>query len=101
MAHGGDPPKKGSARWEALTNGTSTQYYLARRYFNYSVDEWDALPAWQSQVYIQGLKDQGVIRDANGSDEEGPAAGPSGTPATSQVDYASGWIPKGFKRRTT
>jgi len=65
------------------------------------MDEWDNLPAWQSQMYIEGLKESGIIKDPNSPDGEGPAAGSSGTPVQAQADYASGFIPKGFKRRTT
>ena len=99
MAHGRDPPKKGEPRWEALTKGQTTQYYLARRYFKYSVEEWDELPWWKSQMYLMGLKDHGVIQDGTPSDE-GPAQGAPGKP-TVLADYASGMIPKGFKRRRT
>lgn len=97
MAGRRDPPKKGSDRWSSLTNGSETQYYLARRYFNYSVEEWDALPWWQAALYLMGLEDQGVIGD-KASNPSGSADSSSGTAIN--TDYAGeGPLPPGFQTR--
>ena len=98
MADPGDPPKKGNPRIEVLTRGHGSTYYLARRYFNLSPSEWDALPWWESVILIQGLQEQGVIQDPDAPPKEaGAGSSNPGTPPL--VDYAEGLVPTGFKTR--
>lgn len=63
------------------------------------MDEWDALPAWKTHMYIEGLKEAGVIKDPDAPDEGQPSTGSTGKPAEVVADYASGFIPRGFKTR--
>jgi hypothetical protein len=92
----GDQPKKGSPRLEALTRGFGNEYYLARRYFNYSIEEWDQLPWWQTATYMNGLIEQGILKS-----DDAPETGPNRTgSAAPLVDYAEGKIPPGFRTRS-
>lgn len=97
MAHERDSPKKGSPRWEALTRGQANTYYIARRYFQLSPEEWDELPIWLSIAYIEGLQDQGILKGGEGrSNPSSPGTGSGKAP----VDYADAVpLPKGFKTR--
>jgi hypothetical protein len=52
-------------------------------------------------MYIEGLKTAGIIKEAGASDDGGSASRVPGKPHEARVDYASGFIPKGFNRRTT
>lgn len=63
MDGGRDPPGKGNPRYEGLTGGEAgrTRYYLARRYFNLSVKEWDDLPWWEAELLMEGLRAQHII----------------------------------------
>lgn len=97
MADGRTQAKKGSPRWEALTKGAANQYYLARRYFNYTVDEWDALPWWQAALYLQGLEDQGIIGDKDAPTNQSVESKPG---TALNTDYAAdGPLPPGFTTR--
>lgn len=97
MARRGDPPKTGSARWTALTGGHETQYYLARRYFNFTVDEWNELPWWQSALYLQGLEDQGIIGDKANGQHKSSSSQPGTAINTDYADDAP--LPPGFQTR--
>lgn len=97
MVDGGDPPKKDNPRWQALTRGQANTYYLARRYFQLSPEEWDELPWWLSISYIEGLVDQGILKgDGSRSTPNNPGPGTG----SANVDYADSVpLPKGFKTR--
>lgn len=100
MAHRGNLPKKGNPRYEELTGGQGTTYYLARRYFQLSPAEWDELPWWQSTCYLEGLEAEGVIGDKNNKTSHTPKAGQPGKPAVGSVDYAEDpFLPRGFTTR--
>jgi len=97
VAPRGDRPKKDNPRLAGLTGERGTEFYLAKRYFNSSPEEWDAMPWWLTTTYLNGLTEQGVIGDGN---EKSPNKG-SNSPgqAGPLVDYASGAFPPGFKTR--
>jgi hypothetical protein len=97
VAHERDPPKKDNPRYEALTGGNANSYYIARRYFNLSPEEWNDLPWWLSVAYLEGLADQGILKgDKNRSNPGNP--GPGTGQAT--VDYSDAVpLPKGFQTR--
>lgn len=96
MADRPDPPKREpGSRYEALTGGVGTQWYLARRYFNMTPEEWDNSPWYVTACYIQGLEDQGILGDSNSKTPPEKAPGKPSQQAV--VDYASGMpLPPGF-----
>lgn len=47
-------------------------YYLARRYFNLSVQDWKDLPWWEGQLLMEGLENQKII---GGEQEKAPQPG--------------------------
>lgn len=53
-------PFDSDRRYEALSGGREQRsvYYLARRRLGLSVREWDALPWWQSRLYLEGLSEE-------------------------------------------
>lgn len=74
-------PKCRERRYSALTEGTRKTYYLARRYLNYSIEEWEALPWWEQRVYIEGLE-----WELTPPEDESPNGGsPRGTGPASQA----------------
>lgn len=63
-----------------------------------SPDEWNEAPAWLTQVYIEGLQDQGVLGGGDNKTESGGGSNPGKTPPP--VDYAEDpFLPRGFKTR--
>lgn len=96
MADGGNPAKKDNPRYEQLTGGFETQYYVAGRYFRLSPDEWNALPWWVTTTYMEGLKQEGIF----GKDAANEARAPvSGTPLNTDLTGDLGTLPPGFKTR--
>lgn len=99
MVDGADQAKKDNPRYEKLTGGHALDYYLARRYFHYEPHEWDALPWWQSLMYIEGLEASGILGDGKSKRSD---AGEPGTSAPRPVDYAEdsvATLPRGFTTR--
>lgn len=71
--------------------------YIARRYFQMSIEEWDQSPWWYTASLIEGLKADGTLSD--GSDPDGPAPQPT-RGGTQTVDLSgSAPLPGGFQTR--
>lgn len=87
------PPGSRLARYDALTGGSAgaRTLYVVRRELGYGVDEWQALPWWQQQLYIDGLNaeadraDQGAAQTTPGGGSDYIDALYSGTMADVQA----------------
>lgn len=57
MAGGTVLPGSTSRRYQGIVggDGQQTTLYLVRRRLGFSVDEWQALPWWQQNLYLDGL----------------------------------------------
>lgn len=97
MADPRDPAKKGNPRYAALTGGETQAltYYYVRRRLGFTVKEWDELPAWQGQMYLDGLEHEFSDKGNGKTGQASPGTKP-GIP----VDYADGSpLPRGFSTR--
>lgn len=90
MGDGAVPPGSTNRHYEAVAGDRDQrlQFYLAQRYFNKSPEEWQRLPWWQTQLYIEGLREEGIIKS------------PEGGGASSIIDpTVDAPLPQGFQTR--
>src|SRR6266536_694566 len=83
MAHGNVPsPGSIEVRYEGLSGGPQNrlELYIARRYFNMGPQEWEETPWWLQRVYMEGLKQEGILL-TDGKSPQGP---PSSAPQQGQ-----------------
>lgn len=54
------------ARYEQLAGSESERLarYVGRRYLHFEIDEWDALPWWKQELYLEGLAEEGILKRA-------------------------------------
>jgi hypothetical protein len=77
-------------------------YYLARRYFNLSPQDWHSLPWWETEVLLEGLRAQKIIGGGEDADTESPPSVPQGNVSHKEgpvVDLTGGAVPSGFQTR--
>lgn len=97
-----DSPKSDNPRFSALTKGHGDEWYLARRYFQMSRDEWGDLPWYESTALMEGLRKHGVLGKAEQEQaiENAPPAAAPGNRKPPPVDLTGpGLIPPGFTTR--
>ena len=74
-------PGSADARYEELSSGHSNrvELYLARRHLGFLPEEWEALPWWQRQMYMDGLEEEKLISTVPQEEswEDNPLSAPS------------------------
>lgn len=68
-------PGRLQARYEQVAGGPEQRrtYFLVRKHLGFSIAEWDRLPWWHQQVYIEELTSDLVgdhVTDEQASDDE-------------------------------
>ncbi len=63
------------------------QYYLARKHLGFTPTEWDNLPWWQTLMYLEGFRAEGITQDGDG--DSGSREPGSTEPVAEKIDLAS------------